>query len=1417
MAYYQVSQPYINVQIADTPLTWMPARGNPINFTVYYRQRGAIDLDPNVFGVGANWSCSFNAFMIDMGASSPGLLKYHKNGQGWTLGTDGVGTFLGGEIPSNLGGGVYQIAYPDGSTDIFSKAYTNVSGDVCYFLTSQKDPLGNTTTYSYVNTSAYVQLLSVTDADGGTYTLYYENASFPLQITKVVSPDTRTNLLQYDTDGYLTNSIDPVGLESQMVYDTGTRRSWITNLITAYGTNTFEYGGVDAERSTIDTSGNVINRYVEVTLPNGGKELYLYRADCSAILSSTYSPVPNTDVPNTFDNVAQDQLNSFYWGPLQHTFISNALPNLSSNDYTFANMKHWLIGDSGVSSAVSLERLPTPDLINSGQLVWYDYADKVLGNNHVGDIAIPSIVARVLPRGGTNYQAYTRNAFGTPTQQIETYTKTDGTTGLRTNTYIFSVDNVDFIEHVGPNGEQVVSNYFNTYHQPLASYDALNQATLYTYNVNHQLIKTARPSGLTTTNIYFASGASVNRLDKTIDLEINRTNSYTYTGCVVYSHTDERGLKTTNYWDNVLRLVGVAYPDGSTTSNRYTALDVTASKDRLNQWTYASFNGIRQKVAETNENNVVTRYGYCTCGALMTVTNGFGSSVQQITSFGYDYQGNQTYVYLPDDTVMNSFDSLKRITNTTSSLGNRQMVYNNQGLPSGTTNGMGLQKWTVFDIEDRPLWVTEATGVTVTNTYDDLNRLQTKTYPDAGAEKFGYSARGMIAYTNQIGQITRWGFDEAMRKLAETNANNEIIRFTNNAAGDLISLTDGKLHTTKWNYDEYGRLTNKLDQAGVEILRYKYDADNRLTNRWSAAKGNTYYTYDLVGNLTNIAYPSSTDVRFTFDALNRVSTMVDAVGTTVYTYTAGGQLLKEDGPFTSDNVTNVYNGRLRTGLGLQQPTGNWTNGFYYDLAGQLTNVTSQTGSFTYLLGGTAPASPLIKKLSFPNTAYITNTYDRVARLTGTYLKNNVNSALDSYVYHYDLANERTDLTRLDTSTVAFSYDNIGQLTVADSSVNSEDRGYFYDAAWNLNWLTNNGSASQFIVDNKNELTNAPASNPISYDVNGNMTAYSSGHLNVYTYDDENRLIDFQDLLLGNETVFVYDGLGRLRIRQEYVAPPQRPVGIEGPIGAGTLSSETHYIYDGKRVIQERDGSNTPLVSYTRGRDLSGSLEGAGGIGGLLARSTGSSGTWTTHNTYFADGNGNVTYMLNSSQAMVASYRYDPFGNSISSIGTLASANVYRFSSKEYHAVSGMYYYLYRFYDPNLQRWVNRDPIEEAGGINLYTFVNNSFNKIDPDGNKPIEDLSFPPGYWPPTCPRVKPQDCYTVWNCKLSPGGAISSPLPGGKNTCLYDCKFSNDNPSGCSGNTPGVTSYAIEAKSSKPCPLKAVVSEGKKGEFRIL
>src|SRR6185503_19535801 len=94
-----------------------------------------------------------------------------------------------------------------------------------------------------------------------------------------------------------------------------------------------------------------------------------------------------------------------------------------------------------------------------------------------------------------------------------------------------------------------------------------------------------------------------------------------------------------------------------------------------------------------------------------------------------------------------------------------------------------------------------------------------------------------------------------------------------------------------------------------------------------------------------------------------------------------------------------------------------------------------------------------------------------------------------------------------------------------------------------------------------------------------------------------------------------------------------------------------------------------------------------------------------HAYYHCDANGNVMAMIDAHQNVVARYAYEPFGRMFYMSGSLAEANVYRFSSKEADP-SGLVYYLYRYYEPAMQRWVNRDPLEEAGGQNLYAFTHN---------------------------------------------------------------------------------------------------------------
>src|SRR5205823_1793485 len=138
-----------------------------------------------------------------------------------------------------------------------------------------------------------------------------------------------------------------------------------------------------------------------------------------------------------------------------------------------------------------------------------------------------------------------------------------------------------------------------------------------------------------------------------------------------------------------------------------------------------------------------------------------------------------------------------------------------------------------------------------------------------------------------------------------------------------------------------------------------------------------------------------------------------------------------------------------------------------------------------------------------------------------------------------------------------------------------------------------------------------------------------------------------------------------------------------------------------------------------GTDLSGSLQGSGGTGGLLARTEGGvaiAGSSFANTFYHADGNGNITCLIYSNQTVAARYEYDPYGNALSLAGSLASANVYQFASREYDKHSGLIHYLYRYYDPNVQSWLNRDPVEETDGPNLFRAMSNDLlNHLDSFG------------------------------------------------------------------------------------------------------
>ncbi len=98
-------------------------------------------------------------------------------------------------------------------------------------------------------------------------------------------------------------------------------------------------------------------------------------------------------------------------------------------------------------------------------------------------------------------------------------------------------------------------------------------------------------------------------------------------------------------------------------------------------------------------------------------------------------------------------------------------------------------------------------------------------------------------------------------------------------------------------------------------------------------------------------------------------------------------------------------------------------------------------------------------------------------------------------------------------------------------------------------------------------------------------------------------------------------------------------------------------------------------------------------------------------------------LIDSSQNVVASYRYDEFGKLLKKVAIVDQP--FRFSTKQYDEQTGLSYYGYRFYNPAIGRWSTRDPIGEAGGINLYDFVgNNPVNFVDPWGLYGTNECSY---------------------------------------------------------------------------------------------
>ena len=508
--------------------------------------------------------------------------------------------------------------------------------------------------------------------------------------------------------------------------------------------------------------------------------------------------------------------------------------------------------------------------------------------------------------------------------------------------------------------------------------------------------------------------------------------------------------------------------------------------------------------------------------------------------------------------------------------------------------------------------------------------------------------------------------------------------------GDKISMTtyrNAAADVTRWLRDEAtGLVTNKVYADG-KGPRYDYTPDGKLATRTWARGIVTTYSYDANGALTNTVYSDGTPtISIVYNRAGRQIEAHDAAGITTFLYDDFGSLTNETviGVAGTNTIERFYdNFGLSLGYalnGVRQST------LAYDPAtGSLVSISDAVANTEYSYSSDLLDTGYTLTLSNGEVLSRSVIRDERCRLlvTGIVSLENGNS-IDSFTYAYDVLSRPTQ-RNCDT----FCYNDRSEVT---SATIAAEEPYFtsifygYDDIGNLTMSTSNSGSSSFTANGLNQYTSicsdfASLCEP-TYDIDGNML--SNGDI-TFAYDSKSRLVAAAgqngEYIVSNR----YDHLDR---RVQKVTP-----------------AATHtFFYDGWMLIKEIVASTngtTDVVEYHWGKDLSGTIGGAGGVGGLLYLKRNGAIYVPWYDAY-----GNVMGYWDAQGNVVAEYTYDAFGNLISSSGPMADVFAIRYSTKYFDVETGFYYYGYRFYSPELMRWITRDPIGEEGGVNLYAFCEN---------------------------------------------------------------------------------------------------------------
>jgi RHS repeat-associated protein len=746
---------------------------------------------------------------------------------------------------------------------------------------------------------------------------------------------------------------------------------------------------------------------------------------------------------------------------------------------------------------------------------------------------------------------------------------------------------------------------------------------------------------------------------------------------------------------------------------------------------------------------------------------------QTVSSTAYGTNNPETMAY----------DASGRLARRTSATGaTTTYTYNSAGQLEATTDHAGKTTgYTYHPADDAAAglpWTTTNPEGEVTETLYN-NRGQVVETKGNGAYRvtYGYNDYGekneMRTYrdANSTGDATWWTHDPATGVLLEkTDANSHTTTYTYYSNGLLhtrLWARSGAI-TTTYTYNSFGDLTNTdysddtpdvtivpdrigrpfeiTDAAGTRTLAYhsvtgaldlvSHDADGLLASR------SIDYTWDSslrpAGYAVSGGGPTSA---LTYDDAGRLLTVSSYGGIHTHGYIPGTGTLSGLATTRSGNqvvTRTLYHDRMQRlfGIANTNTAGTLTrHGYTLDGAGRRLHATRENGQrWDYGYDDVGQVTSAVKK--FPDATAIPGhtfsyTFDGIGNRTTATQGGTGNGV----TYTTNARNQYSNITTEGGRFILGEAPPANAVTINEDTVpatRAGGLGFFWKhiagdnssaPLWSLDTITSNN------VTLSDRTWTPPNSVTPVHDDDGNLT-YDGRWDSVW--DAENRLIRMQ-----TTEIAAAAGVPRLRLDFVYDSQGRRVSKTVSTSTNGTTWNFSHnlrFLYDDWNLIAEYSAPSATSTTLTLqaahlwGFDLSGTPQGAGGVGGLLCSTLQDYENSTTHSCYPAfDGNGNISAWVAENGSLLARMDYSPFGQLIAQHKFTQTGDdtltrlPFGFSTKYTDKETGLLYYGYRYYDPLTGRWPSRDPIGEKGGLNLYGFVgNDGLNKWDILGKEGVQ-------------------------------------------------------------------------------------------------